>query len=43
MFELEPLISILGLASATLLMVLAGVTKHHLVWQRRRQLFRRRR
>jgi hypothetical protein len=39
--ELEPLISMLALASATLLMVLAGVSKKHLVWQRRRRRFRR--
>jgi hypothetical protein len=40
---IEPLSTTLALASATLLMVLAGVTKNHLVWQRRRQSFRRRR
>jgi hypothetical protein len=43
MFALEPLSAILALASATLLMVLAGVSKNHLVWQRRRRFFRRRR
>lgn len=40
---LEPLGAMLALASATLLMVLAGLAKNHLVWQRRRQFFRRRR
>jgi hypothetical protein len=40
---LEPLGVILALASATLLMVLAGMAKNHLVWQRRHQFFRRRR
>ena len=43
MYALESLGTILALASATLLMVLAGVSKNHLVWQRRRQFFRRRR
>ena len=43
MHALEPLGTILALASATLLMVLAGVSKKHLVWQRRRHFFRRRR
>jgi hypothetical protein len=33
----------LALASATLLMVLAGMAKNHLVWQPRRQFFRKRR
>ena len=40
-FALEPLSTMLALASATLLMVLAGVTKNHLVWQPRRVPFRR--
>ena len=43
MSALEPLGVMLALASATLLMVLAGVSKNHLVWQRRRHFFRRRR
>jgi hypothetical protein len=43
MYGLESLGTFLALASATLLMVLAGVSKNHLVWQRRRHLFRRRR
>ena len=43
MYALEPLGTILALASATLLMVLAGLSKNHLVWQRRRHFFRRRR
>jgi hypothetical protein len=39
--ELEPFVSVFALASTTLLMVLAGVSKKHLVWQRRRRRFRR--
>jgi hypothetical protein len=35
-FALEPLSTMLTLASATLLMVLAGVTKNHLIWEPRR-------
>ena len=42
-YAVEPLGTVLALASATLLMVLAGVSKSHLVWQRRRYFFRRRR
>jgi hypothetical protein len=43
MLELEPLITTLAFASATLLMVLAGVAKNHLAWQPRRRFFFRRR
>ena len=42
MYALEQLGTILALASATLLMVLADVSKNHLR-QRRRHFFRRRR
>lgn len=41
--ELEPLVSTLALASAALLMVVAGMSTRHLVWQRHRKFFRRRR
>jgi hypothetical protein len=40
---LEPLNTILALASVALVMVFAGLAKNQLVWQRRRQFFRRRR
>lgn len=43
MSELEPLNTILALASVALVMVFAGLTKNQLVWQRRRPFFRRRR
>lgn len=43
MAALEPLNTVLALASVALVMIFAGLTKNHLVWQRRRQFFRRRR
>jgi hypothetical protein len=41
--ELDALSTVLALAAATLLMVLSGLTKSQLVWQRRPRRFRRRR
>jgi hypothetical protein len=41
--ELDALSTVLAFAGATLLMVLAGLTKNHLVWQRRPRRFGRRR
>lgn len=43
MSALEPLTTVLALASVALVMILAGLTKNHLVWQRRREFFRKRR
>ena len=43
MSALEPLNTVLALASVTLVMIFAGLKKNHLVWQRRRRIFRRRR
>ena len=43
MSALEPLNTVLALASAALVMIFAGLTKNQLVWQRRRRFFRRRR
>jgi hypothetical protein len=43
MSALEPLSTSLAFASAALVMVVAGLSKNHLVWERRRRWFLRRR